>query len=146
MEERKIVLDKAIPKDYSILKLRTLGEEILEIGVIKVRNHNSVSKYIGLVQPEDIYNMKTLHYKDITYDELNAEQLHIVLSRILRMLDTDTIIFLNSNKILELLKSKCEVFGLKIKNNIINGVDILNQIPKDLKSFVCNSLEILTLF
>lgn len=147
MGDKEIKLERVIPQDYSMLRIRTTGNEILEIGIIKVRNDYSVSKYIGLIKPEDETIRETLHYKDISYNELvNVESIYTVIPRILNMLENDTIICLSSKEQLELLQSKCESIGQTIKNDIIYGATILPQIPKDFSSYLCNSLEILTLF
>ena len=49
MEERKIVLDQAIPEDYSMLKVTVFNNDILEIGVVKVRNSCCITKYISYI-------------------------------------------------------------------------------------------------
>lgn len=62
------------------------------------------------------------------------------------MIGTDTVIYMNTNRELELLKSKCESVGLQFNNTIINGRALKEEIPDEVKYFVCNLLEILSLF
>lgn len=145
MEEIKFTLDQAIPTDYSILKVRSTRNDILEIDVVKVQNNICVAKYITLIKPEDEEIKETLHYKRIIYRNFdNMENINISIPRILNIIGTDTIIYLNSEEELELLKSKCKNLGIQINNNTINGIALLNKIPADIKGIISNSLEILT--
>lgn len=147
MEEINIKFSQSVPKDYSMLKIRTVGNEIIEVGVIKVRNNQCVTKYISLIQTENKDNKQTEHYKFFASHELrNAESIDKVLPRILNIIDNDTIIYMNKGTELEILKSKCKNIGVQINNNTINGIALLNQIPTKVKDIISNSLEILTLF
>ena len=146
MEEIKIVLDQAIPKDYSMLKVTLFSNHILEIGVVKVRNACCITKYIGYIKSNEIIR-DGFHFKDITYKELEkAESLDIIMPKVLDIIGDDTIIYLNSDEQMELLKSKCSSLEIQINNNTINGATLLNQIPADIKGIISNLLEILTLF
>ena len=146
MEERKIVLDQAIPEDYSMLRITVFNNDILEIAVVKVSNTYCITKYIGYIKSDEIIS-ENFHFKKITYEELEkAESLDTIMSRVLDIIGNDTIIYLNSNEQMELLKSKCESLGIQINNTTIDGAKLLNQIPRDIRGYVCNSLDILDLF
>ena len=146
MEERKIVLDQAIPEDYSMLKVTVFNNDILEIGVVKVRNSCCITKYISYIKSDKIIR-DGFHFKYITYKELEtAESLDTIMPKVLDIIGNDTIIYRNSDEQFELLKSKCESLGIQINNNTINGTALSKEIPRDIKFYVCNSLEILNLF
>ena len=147
MGEKKFILSQEIPTDYTILKITTIDNEIIEIGTLKVRNHISSGKYIGYIKPNNEINEKCLNSKNIKDERLeNAESIDTVIPRILNMIGTDTVIYMNTERELELLKSKCESIGLQFNNATINGRALRGEIPDDVKFFVCNLLEILTLF
>ena len=75
MEERKIVLDQAIPEDYSMLRITVFNNDILEIAVVKVSNTYCITKYIGYIKSDEIIS-ENFHFNKITYKELEkAEQL-----------------------------------------------------------------------
>lgn len=144
MGEKKFILSQEIPANYTILKITTIDNEIIEVGAIKVRNHISRGKYIGYIKPN---NEKCSHSKNITNEGLeNAESIDTVIPRILNMIGTDTVIYMNTNRELDLLKSKCESIGLQFNNTFINGRALKEEIPDEVKYFVCNLLEILSLF
>lgn len=146
MEERKIVLDQAIPENYSMLKVTVFNNDILEIAVVKVSNTYCITKYISYIKSDEIIS-ENFHFKKITYEELEkAESLDTIMSRVLNIIGNDTIVYLNSNEQMELLKSKCESLGIQINNTTIDGAKLLNQIPRDIRGYVCNSLDILDLF
>ncbi|MBR0491174.1 MAG: hypothetical protein IJJ82_03900 [Clostridia bacterium] len=146
MEERKIVLDQAIPENYSMLKITVFNNDVLEIGVVKVINTYCITKYIGCIKSDEIIS-ENFHFNKITYKELEkAESLDVIMPKVLDIIGNDTIIYLNSNEQMGLLKSKCENLGIQINNNTIDGAKLLNQIPRDIRGFVCNSLDILDLF
>lgn len=146
MEERKIVLDQAIPEDYSMLKITVFNNDILEIAVVKVSNTYCITKYIGYIKSDEIIS-ENFHFNKITYKELEkAESLDTIMSKVLDIIGNDTIIYLNSDEQFELLKSKCESLGIQINNIAIDGAKLLNQIPRDIRGYVCNSLDILELF
>lgn len=145
MEEIKFTLDQAIPQNYSILKVRTTKNDILEIEVVKVQNNICVTKHTTLIKPEDEEIRETLHYKRIIYKKFeNMESINIAIPRILNIIGTDTIIYLNAHEQLELLKSKCDGLGIQFNNNIINGMKLLGAIPDEIKGIISNSLEVLT--
>ena len=147
MGEKKFILSQEIPANYTILKITTIDNEIIEVGAVKVKNHKSIGKYIGYFKPNNEINEKCLHSKNITNEELeNAESIDTVIPRILNMIGTDTVIYMNTNRELDLLKSKCESIGLQFNNTIINGRALKEEIPDEVKYFVCNLLEILSLF
>ena len=146
MEERKIVLDQAIPEDYSMLRITVFNNDILEIAVVKVSNTYCITKYIGYIKSDEIIS-ENFHFNKITYKELEkAESLDTIMSKVLNIIGNDTIIYLNSDEQFELLKSKCESLGIQINNIAIDGAKLLNQIPRDIRGYVCNSLDILDLF
>ncbi len=146
MEERKIVLDQAIPEDYSMLRITVFNNDILEIAVVKVSNTYCITKYIGYIKSDEIIS-ENFHFNKITYKELEkAESLDTIMSKVLDIIGNDTIIYLNSDEQFELLKSKCESLGIQINNIAIDGAKLLNQIPRDIRGYVCNSLDILDLF
>lgn len=146
MEERKFVLDQVIPENYSMLKMTIFNNDILEIAVVKVSDTYCITKYIGYIKSDEIIS-ENFHFKKITYKELEkAESLNVIMSKILDIIGNDTIIYLNSNEQMELLKFKCESLGIEINNTTIDGAKLLNQIPRDIKGYVCNSLDILDLF
>lgn len=146
MEERKIVLDQAIPEDYSMLRITVFNNDILEIAVVKVSNTYCITKYIGYIKSDAIIS-ENFHFNKITYKELEkAESLDTIMSKVLDIIGNDTIIYLNSDEQFELLKSKCESLGIQINNIAIDGAKLLNQIPRDIRGYVCNSLDILDLF
>ena len=146
MEERKIILDQAIPEDYSMLRITVFNNDILEIAVVKVSNTYCITKYIGYIKSDEIIS-ENFHFNKITYKELEkAESLDIIMSKVLDIIENDTIIYLNSDEQFELLKSKCESLGIQINNIAIDGAKLLNQIPRDIRGYVCNSLDILDLF
>lgn len=146
MEERKIVLDQAIPEDYSMLRITVFNNDILEIAVVKVSNTYCITKYIGYIKSDEIIS-ENFHFNKITYKELEkAESLDTIMSKVLDIIGNDTIIYLNSDEQFELLKSKCESLGIQINNIAIDGANLLNQIPRDIRGYVCNSLDILDLF
>ena len=146
MEERKIVLDQAIPEDYSMLRITVFNNDILEIAVVKVINTYCITKYIGYIKSDEIVS-ENFHFNKITYKELEkAESLDTIMSKVLDIIGNDTIIYLNSDEQFELLKSKCESLGIQINNIAIDGAKLLNQIPRDIRGYVCNSLDILDLF
>lgn len=147
MEEINIKFSQSVPKDYSMLKIRTVGNEIIEVGVIKVRNNQCITKYISLVQTEDKDNKQTEHYKFFASHELkNAESIDKVLPRILNIIDTDTIIYMNEDNELELLKSKCESMRLQFNNDTINGRTLRTEIPRELLEFICSFHDLLESF
>lgn len=147
MEEINFKFSQPIPNDYSMLQIRTVGNEIIEVGVIKVRNNQCVTKYISLVQTEDKDNKQTEHYKFFAYHELrNAENIDKVLPRIMNIIDTDTIIYMNKGTGLGILKSKCESMGLQFNNDIINGKMLGAEIPPELREFICSIFDLSTLF
>ena len=144
MGEKKFILSQEIPENYTILKITTMGDEIIEVGALKVRSHISSGKYIGYIKPN---NEEFLNSKNITIKGLeNAESIDTVIPRILNLIGTDTVIYMNTDRVIELLKSKCESMGLQFNNATINGRALRDEIPNDVKCFVCNLLEILTLF
>ena len=146
MEERKIVLDQAIPEDYSMLRITVFNNDILEIAVVKVSNTYCITKYIGYIKSDEIIS-ENFHFNKITYKVLEkAESLDTIMSKVLDIIGNDTIIYLNSDEQFELLKSKCESLGIQINNIAIDGAKLLNQIPRDIRGYVCNSLDILDLF
>ena len=146
MEERKIVLDQAIPEDYAMLRITVFNNDILEIAVVKVSNTYCITKYIGYIKSDEILS-ENFHFTKITYKELEkAESLDTIMSRALDIIGNDTIIYLNSDEQFERLKSKCESLGIQINKIAIDGAKLLNQIPRDIRGYVCNSLDILDLF
>ena len=141
MEETRII----IPRNHSILQIWTVRNDFIEIRVIKVRNHKSVAKYISYIKPEDSEIQDSLHLKRISYKEFkDLESIDTVIPRALDIIGSDTIIYMNSEKQLELLKSKCASLGIDFNNNIIDGNILTNQIPEDIRGFISNSLELLT--
>lgn len=144
MGEKKFILSQEIPANYTILKITTIDNEIIEVGAVKVRNHKSIGKYIGKIKPN---NEKFTNSKNLIIKELeNADSIDTVISRILNMIGTDTVIYMNTNRELDLLKSKCESIGLPFNNATINGRALREEIPNEVKYFVCNLLKILSLF
>ena len=98
MEERKIVLDQAIPEDYSMLKVTVFNNDILEIGVVKVRNGYCITKYISYIKSDEIIRDR-FHFKNITYKELEtAESLDLIMPKVLDIIGNDTIIYRNSDE------------------------------------------------
>lgn len=141
MEEPRIT----IPKDYSMIQVWIVKNDIIEIRVVKIRNHKSVAKYVSYIKPDDSEIRDSLHLKRISYREFkDLESIDIVIPRIVDIIGSDTIISMSLDKQMELLKSKCVSLGIEFNNNIIDGNTLINQIPEDIRGLISNSLELLT--
>ncbi len=118
-EEQK---SPAIPKDYSIIQLKVVKGEITEIGISKVKNNIPA----------------TIYMTEIT----SVESLDTVITRILEIIGTDTIFYINKETEIEVLKRKCESMQLSISNELVNSQKVLDDIGVSQRDFVCNYLEL----
>lgn len=123
MSEKQETTIQAIPKDYCIMKLKVVDREITEIGIVKVRNNIATTVYTTEITP-------------------TIESLDTIITRILEIIGTDTIFYINKEIEIELLKQKCESMQLSITNELINSQKVLHDIEISRKGFVCNYLEL----
>lgn len=141
MENRKIKLDKAIPTNYSLLKIKEIDDEIVEIEVRKVRERIVIENYTGYIKPIKEMPRPFLDLIQVNYKAVqNGGDIKTIISRVLSIIGNDIIIYVDNEdeSKLNLFKSKCESIGIQIINDIINGKELLNAIPKGIKSFVYN--------
>lgn len=147
MEDNKSISTPTIPTNYSVLNMTILEDQILEVGIIKIRNGHPIAKYLGYIKPNKEINDQRLKNIKVTSEQLsNAEDLDVIIPRILNIIGNDTLIYMNDEKKLELLKSNCENLGIQFNNDTIRGTSLLSVIPVNLRGLICNSLELLIEF
>ena len=111
------------PKDYVVVDIETTGlranhDAILEIGAVKVRNHEVVDTFSDLINPECLISPFITNLTGINNEMVrDCETIPFVLTRFLDFLQDDLIIGHNVSFDLGFLRNKCERFGLAELNN-----------------------------
>lgn len=110
-----------IPKDYCIIQLTSIEEDITGIGIIKVRSNTPVLSYMV---------------------DTKIESLDPIIPRVLEIMENDTIYYISKDTKLDLLKRKCEERQMPINNELIDGKKVLSDIGRSQRDFICNCLEL----
>ncbi len=125
MSKKEERISKLIPKDYCIMKLKVVEGHITEIGVTKVRNYTAITVYVTEIGSSN-------------------ENIDKIMSRVLDIIGSNVIYYMNTETEVELLKNKCESMKMPITNKLLNGNEVLKDIGVSQKNFVCNVLEVAT--
>lgn len=137
-----------LPTDYCLMAIKTIGvlenDEILQVGIMKIRKNNLIEKYVIYIKPTKEIDRQVARAIKITNEDLKyADSIDKAIPKILNIIENDTIILYSNELKLDLLKSNCEKLGLEIKNEAINGIEIINQVQKEIKAIICNATQIL---
>lgn len=111
------------------------------IAVIKVRENNTIEKYLMFIErPKDPTIVMKSNKKLLT----NIERTSNIVQKVLDIIGKDPIIIMNTERELEFTKIACEELNLNIDNNIIYGRTIINNIELHTREFIHNAFELLT--
>ncbi len=147
MNNKQEPIKLEIPKDYCMVDIISeITDEgkcmyINYIAVIKVRENNTIEKYLMFIErPKDPTIVMKSNKKLLT----NIERTSNIVQKVLDIIGKDPIIIMNTERELEFTKIACEELNLNIDNNIIYGRTIINNIELHTREFIHNAFELLT--
>lgn len=108
MSKKQEPVSPVIPNDYCIMILKVAEEDITEIGVIKVNNSYPIISYFLAIKH-------------------NTESIDEIIQKVLEIIGTDTIYYMNTETEIELLKSKCESMQIPITNELLNAEKVVKD-------------------
>lgn len=148
MSNKQELIKLAIPKDYCIVNIISeIADEgrcifIYSIAVCKIRESNTIEKYVILVdRPKDPTIVIKSSKKLLT---TSIERTNNIVQKVLDIIGKDPIIIMNTERELEFIKIAYEELNLNIDNNIIYGRPILEDIELHTREFIHNAFELLT--
>ncbi len=106
MSEKQETISSVIPKDYCIMGVGVVEEEITAIVINKVRDNLPITLYSS-------------HIRN------NTESIDEIIPKVLDIIGTDTVYYANEETEIELLKSKCESMQIPITNKLLNIQEVL---------------------
>ena len=147
MNNKQEPIKLEIPKDYCMVDIISeITDEgkcmyINYIAVIKVRENNTIEKYLMFIErPKDPTIVMKSNKKLLT----NIERTSNIVQKVLDIIGKDPIIIMNTERELEFIKIAYEELNLNIDNNIIYGRPILEDIELHTREFIHNAFELLT--
>lgn len=117
-------------KDYCVLDIETTGlsesqNEIIEIGVVKVKDSKIIDTYTTIIKPQKELNTNTQELTNISNVLLQyAPSIDTVAPKILKFIGNDIIVSHNAEFTMKFLKQDIRT----INNQVINTIDIAKQI------------------
>lgn len=93
MKNKQETINQEIPKNYCIMRIHTKDEEIVGIGITKVKNNHIIMGYVV---------------------DTMFEGLRTTIPTVLNFIGNDTIYHFNEDEEVEALKRKCEEIQIPI--------------------------------
>ena len=124
-------------KSYCVLDIETTGlsyiqDEIIEIGILKIKNNKIVDVFDKLIKPKNKIPNRIIEITHITNEMVRSgENLNNVLFQILEFIGDLPLIIHNSPFDLSFLQYNLEKIGLIINNEVIDTLKLSREIFKD---------------
>lgn len=142
-----------MPDDYTILDLETTGfstnfSEIIEIGLLKVRNNEIVDKYQSLVKPNEEIDDFIVELTGISKNVLEvAPTISMVINQVRDFIGEDILMVHNANFDINFLYDVFEKYlNVELHNDFIDTLRIsrkaFSEYPKHSLSYLCKTIPI----
>lgn len=128
-------------KSYCVLDIETTGlsyiqDEIIEIGILKIKNNIIVDVFDKLIKPKNKIPNRIIEITHITNKMVRSgESLNNVLFQMLEFIEDLPLIIHNASFDISFLQYNLEKIGLIINNEIIDTLKLSREIFKDFEKY-----------
>lgn len=129
------------PRDFVMLDLETTGfshktHEIIEVGLLRVRDMEITDTYSTLVKPETMPNARIPEITGITPAMLaDAPSLSEVIHTVHGFIGCDILLAHNAGFDMSFIRAAFEKFGIPFTNNYINTIPIFRSAYPELENY-----------